>query len=76
VADYDLMWVAIAGSYALKRAQAYQANYYLEPGIYDPSGEDPVDVYYFAVGFWTPFVVFLLSPATACIDGCKELTFT
>lgn len=76
VEEYDLMWLGIAGSAALKRAAAYQANYYLVPGVYDPSGEDPVDVYYFDFFFWSAFIVFLLSPASACPDGCKELNFT
>lgn len=76
VEDYDLMWLGIAGSAALKRAAAYQANYYLLPGVYDPSGEDPVDVYYFVEPFWFPFLAFVVSPDSACPDGCKELMFT
>ena len=76
VEEYDAMWLAIAGSAALKRAAAYQANYYLVPGVFDPSGEDPIDVYYFDGFFWLAFTVFLISPASACLDGCKVKDFT
>jgi len=76
VEEYDLTWLAIAGSGALKRAPAYQANYHLTPGIYDPSGEDPVDVYYFDMIFWLAIAAFALSPDGLCEDGCPMLEFS
>jgi hypothetical protein len=75
VEDYELMWLGIGDNPALKRAGQYQQSYYLVPGVYDPSGEDPVDVYYFAEGFWFPFLAFYVSPDADCSDGCKVLNF-
>jgi len=74
-ADYELLWIGVSGSAGLKRPAAYVATYYLLAGVYDPSGEDPVDVYYFVEPFWFPFLAFVVSPESACPDGCKVLNF-
>jgi len=76
VSEYDTTWLVIAGGDALKRASAYQANYHLTPGIYDPSGEDPVEVYYFDMVFWLAIAAFALSPSGACLEGCPMLEFS
>lgn len=76
VSEYEALW-AIAGSGSpLERGEAYRAWAFLEPGVWDPSGEDPIDVYYFDLVFWLPFSVFFFSEENDCSAGCRELIFS
>lgn len=76
VSEYEALWAASGVGSPLKRGEAYRASYWLEPGVWDPSGEDPIDVYYFDLVFWLEFSVFFFSPDSSCAGGCKILDFT
>jgi len=73
---YETAWVLTGVGSPLKRGDAFVATYYLTAGVFDPSGEDPIDVYYLDMIFWLEFATFVVSPEADCSGGCAILNYS